>query len=158
MTNPTKWRAPSEDSDQLGTQRFFMRTVKTPVRLDRCPCWSKSSLGAQVILLFLSCSGSVSNLTCEISMLSPVLQPCLANSAICKICNKDTHLKDSSGDETSTLMECGICWEIVHPNCLKGKENLEGEGMVNEDLPNSWICLKCHTDGKERHLKVGIPA
>ena len=31
---------------------------------------------------------------------------------------------------------------------------MEGEGVVNEDLPNSWICFKCNTDGKERHLKV----
>lgn len=56
----------------------------------------------------------------------------------------------------STLMECGICWEIVHPNCLKTKENLEGEGTINEDLPNSWICIKCNTDGKEKYLKVGL--
>lgn len=80
------------------------------------------------------------------------LAPCLANSAVCKICNKDTHQKD----ETSTLMECGICWEIVHPNCLKGKENMEGEGVVNEDLPNSWICFKCNKDGKEQHLKPRV--
>ena len=64
-------------------------------------------------------------------------------------------MKDESGEMISTLMECGICWEIVHPNCLKKKyENLEGDGAVNEDLPNSWICPKCSNDGKEKHLKV----
>ena len=35
-----------------------MRTVKTLIRLGRCPVWSESSLGAHVILLVLSCCGS----------------------------------------------------------------------------------------------------
>ena len=34
------------------------RTAKTLIRLGWCPGWSDSSLGAQVILLVLSCSGS----------------------------------------------------------------------------------------------------
>ena len=62
----------------------------------------------------------------------------------------------ATGDESTTLMECGVCWEIVHPACLKSKDNLEGEGVVNEDLPNSWICVKCNADGKQQHLKVGM--
>ena len=40
---------------------FFMRTVKTLIRLGGCPGWSESSLGAQDILLVLSCSGSFQN-------------------------------------------------------------------------------------------------
>ena len=35
-----------------------MRTAKTLIRLGRCPGCSESSLGAQVILLVLSCGGS----------------------------------------------------------------------------------------------------
>ena len=35
------------------------RTAKTLIRPSRCPCWSKSSLGAQVILLVLSCCCSI---------------------------------------------------------------------------------------------------
>ena len=34
---------------------FFMWSVKTLIRLGRCPGWSVSSLGTQIILLFLSC-------------------------------------------------------------------------------------------------------
>ena len=33
-------------------------TVKTLIRLGRCPVWSESLLGTQIILLVLSCSGS----------------------------------------------------------------------------------------------------
>ena len=35
-----------------------MRTAKTLIRLGGCPGWSESSLGAQVVLLVLSCSCS----------------------------------------------------------------------------------------------------
>ena len=51
--------------------------------------------------------------------------------------------------------QCGLCWEIVHPLCLSQKfENLTTEGVLNEDLPNSWKCAKCCYDGKEGQLKV----
>ena len=52
--------APSEDSDQslrsmrsVGSQNPMFRHA------DRCPGWSESSLGAQVISLALSCCGSI---------------------------------------------------------------------------------------------------
>lgn len=62
---------------------------------------------------------------------------------------------DNSEESVSALMECGICWEIVHPNCFKQKnENIEGDGVVNEDLPNSWECPKCCQDGKRGQIKV----
>ena len=66
--------APSYDSDQpghqsdqslccpheetLGSWLPTERAAKTPIRLGRCPDWSKSSLGTQVILLVLLCAGS----------------------------------------------------------------------------------------------------
>ena len=76
MTKPTKWVCAqqrlrstwaSAQSDQsfrctlngkLRTEAFFMRTAKTPIRLNRCRRWSESSLGAHVILLVLSCCDS----------------------------------------------------------------------------------------------------
>ena len=42
-------------------QGFFMRTAKTLIRLGGCPGWSEASLGAQINLLVLLCSGSYSN-------------------------------------------------------------------------------------------------
>ena len=68
---------PSKDSDQPVHQpslhcglnrpaakdpRFPVRTAKTLIRLDGCPGWSESSLGAQIILLVLSCWGSFDSL------------------------------------------------------------------------------------------------
>ena len=58
--------APSEDSDQPGhppsqwvaEDPVFLH-AKTLIRLGGCPCWSESSLGAEVILLFWSYGGSL---------------------------------------------------------------------------------------------------
>ena len=47
-----------EHSVQLRIQAFFLRTVKTLIRLGGCPGCSESALGAQVIFMFLSCAGS----------------------------------------------------------------------------------------------------
>ena len=50
------FRYPCEES--LGPWLPFERTAKTLIRLGWCLGWSESSLGVQVILLVLSCSGS----------------------------------------------------------------------------------------------------
>ena len=50
-------------SVQLRTQAFFMRTVKTLIRLGGCPGWSESLLGAHAILLILSWGSSFFILT-----------------------------------------------------------------------------------------------
>ncbi|XP_013394792.1 lysine-specific demethylase 2B [Lingula anatina] len=91
------------------------------------------------------------------------MAPILPHTSTCMICGKDERLKMEGQDETTTsLMECGICWEIVHPTCLRLKEeSLASEGVVNEDLPNSWECPKCCDGGKQglirpRILKGGL--
>ena len=67
---------PSQDSDQpdhppslislptvslkeAWALNYLLSTMKTIIRPGKCPGWSESSLGAQVILLILSCSGSL---------------------------------------------------------------------------------------------------
>ncbi|OWF40995.1 lysine-specific demethylase 2A-like [Mizuhopecten yessoensis] len=87
------------------------------------------------------------------------LAPVIPHAAVCMICGKDDRIKESEGSDetTTTLMECGICWEIVHPPCIRQKyENLDNNGKVNEDLPNSWECPKCCHDGKQGQLKPRI--
>ena len=76
MTKPTISCAPSEGSDQPGCPPSLIRgfavcmkkhwvisyPLSTPrrlIRLGGCPGWSESSLGAQIILLVLSCGGSI---------------------------------------------------------------------------------------------------
>ena len=61
------------------------------------------------------------------------------------------------GGVSTTLMECGICWKIMHPSCLREKyPEVTNDGVINEDLPNSWECPKCCSSGRRGQLKVNI--
>ncbi|RUS79534.1 hypothetical protein EGW08_012702, partial [Elysia chlorotica] len=84
------------------------------------------------------------------------MAPVLPSASVCMLCNQgDQSNCEDPDDVSSSLMECGICWEIVHPKCLRKKyDSLESEGVVNEDLPNSWECLKCCNEGKQGQLKM----
>ncbi|CAL1543944.1 unnamed protein product [Lymnaea stagnalis] len=86
------------------------------------------------------------------------MAPVLPSSSVCMICNQEGQPNpDDSDDVAHLLMECGICWEIVHPTCLQKKyENLDNDGVVNEDLPNSWECSKCCNEGKQGQLKPRV--
>ncbi|KAJ3614972.1 hypothetical protein NHX12_018541 [Muraenolepis orangiensis] len=70
-----------------------------------------------------------------------VLRQCLAPglplSAVCEVCQEPN--QDDTGDPTFMLMECSNCAEIVHPACL----TVQGEGVMNNDLPSCWECPKC---------------
>lgn len=63
------------------------------------------------------------------------LAPALPNTARCVIC------REGETDESDpTLMECSVCSEITHRQCVKEP----GEGKINQDLPSCWECPKCY--------------
>ncbi|NWH95522.1 KDM2A demethylase, partial [Aegithalos caudatus] len=74
---------------------------------------------------------------------SCVLRQCLAprlpHSVTCALCGEVDQNEDSQ-DFEKKLMECCICNEIVHPGCLQ----MDGEGLLNDELPNCWECPKCY--------------
>ncbi|KAM7418288.1 hypothetical protein PAMA_015751 [Pampus argenteus] len=70
-------------------------------------------------------------------VLRQCLSPGLPLSAVCEICKEPN--QEETGDPALTLMECSNCAQIVHPACL----TVEGEGVVNKDLPSCWECPKC---------------
>lgn len=87
------------------------------------------------------------------------LQPMLPVTAACAVCGLDgwgqalvIPIQKTNKDIPSSLMECSVCYEIIHPDCLR-KQCPELEGVVNEDLPNSWECPKCCRDGKNADYK-----
>ncbi|KAJ8888157.1 hypothetical protein PR048_007644 [Dryococelus australis] len=93
------------------------------------------------------------------------IQPVLPSCADCVECGLNgwgeqpiMGQKPPNSWTVSTLMECSICYEIIHPSCSETRYP-ELEGMVNEDLPNSWECPKCCSEGKNidyrpRHFKA----
>ncbi|XP_046682822.1 jmjC domain-containing histone demethylation protein 1 isoform X2 [Homalodisca vitripennis] len=87
------------------------------------------------------------------------LQPMLPVTAACASCGLDgwgqqlvIPIQKTNKEVPSSLMECSVCYEIIHPECV-AKLCPDADGMVNEDLPNSWECPKCCRDGKNLEYK-----
>ncbi|XP_041840221.1 lysine (K)-specific demethylase 2Aa isoform X2 [Melanotaenia boesemani] len=80
-------------------------------------------------------------------VLRQCLSPGLPLSAVCEICKEPN--QEETGDPSLTLMECSNCAQIVHPACL----TVQGEGVVNKDLPSCWECPKCVMGITERESK-----
>lgn len=86
------------------------------------------------------------------------MRPNLPVTAACKFCNLDgwgqtpAPLMGKQGPSApSTLMECSICFDIVHPECT-GK-NVQ-DMVVSDDLPNSWECPECCESGRNLNVKI----
>ncbi|XP_053553075.1 lysine-specific demethylase 2A isoform X2 [Bombina bombina] len=71
------------------------------------------------------------------------IAPRLPHSVTCNICGEVDQTNDSQDFERK-LMECSICNEIVHPGCLE----MDGEGLISDELPNYWECPKCYEEQK----------
>lgn len=101
------------------------------------------------------------------------LQPMLPVTAQCVVCHLDGWRQtpvspqaklQASLEGPSALMECSVCYEIAHPDCVQKTESGESgsgiepdsQGVVNEDLPNSWECPSCCSSGKNNDYKVII--
>ncbi|XP_012671448.2 lysine (K)-specific demethylase 2Ba isoform X2 [Clupea harengus] len=83
------------------------------------------------------------------------IAPVLPHTAVCVVCGeagKEDTLDEEEEKFNAMLMECSICNEIVHPNCLKVKDVA---GVVNDELPNCWECPKCNYAGKTGKQKRG---
>uniref|UniRef100_A0A8C6T7N9 Lysine-specific demethylase 2B n=1 Tax=Neogobius melanostomus TaxID=47308 RepID=A0A8C6T7N9_9GOBI len=77
------------------------------------------------------------------------IAPVLPHTAVCVVCGeagKEDTVEDEEEKFNLMLMECSICNEIVHPNCLK-----DSNGVVNDELPNCWECPKIYF--KDRKYK-----
>nr|XP_054749214.1 lysine-specific demethylase 2A-like isoform X1 [Lytechinus pictus] len=66
------------------------------------------------------------------------LTPILPGKSSCSICKQE----DCDAEGNTTLFECYVCHDITHPACVK-EQGFEAEGVMNEELTNSWECPKC---------------
>uniref|UniRef100_A0A8C5NCJ3 [histone H3]-dimethyl-L-lysine(36) demethylase n=1 Tax=Gouania willdenowi TaxID=441366 RepID=A0A8C5NCJ3_GOUWI len=86
-------------------------------------------------------------------MLRQCLLPALPNTARCAICLVgESH---GSNKRRLALMECVICSEIAHRQCIKEP----GQGKMNKELPSCWECPKCYqakSSDSENGVGVGV--
>uniref|UniRef100_A0A669DEH3 Lysine-specific demethylase 2B n=1 Tax=Oreochromis niloticus TaxID=8128 RepID=A0A669DEH3_ORENI len=86
------------------------------------------------------------------------IAPVLPHTAVCLVCGeagKEDTVEDEEEKFNLMLMECSICNEIVHPNCLKVKIK-DSNGVVNDELPNCWECPKCNHAGKTGKVSISM--
>ncbi|XP_042885733.1 lysine-specific demethylase 2A-like [Penaeus japonicus] len=86
-------------------------------------------------------------------------QPMLPVTAVCYECQLDgwgrvitTPPQKPPQNVPSGLFECCICYKISHLKCLSSKYD-DVDGIVNEDLPNSWECPECVKEGYNKEYK-----
>jgi PHD-finger len=93
-------------------------------------------------------------------------QPMLSRDATCDICGKGDSPRaaeiawcgDINEDEdwSSWLMECRVCYELVHPACLRERHpEITCAGVLDEDVPSSWDCCRCCERGLQGQCRVG---
>nr|XP_006819064.1 PREDICTED: LOW QUALITY PROTEIN: lysine-specific demethylase 2A-like [Saccoglossus kowalevskii] len=76
------------------------------------------------------------------------LSPVLPHTACCELCGGDDHDERVKDGGIITLMECNVCFKVVHPECLK-TEGQPHVGVINEDLSNSWECPQCCSESSD---------
>uniref|UniRef100_A0A674NY21 [histone H3]-dimethyl-L-lysine(36) demethylase n=1 Tax=Takifugu rubripes TaxID=31033 RepID=A0A674NY21_TAKRU len=106
------------------------------VRCKRCEACMRSECGECNFCRDMKKFGGPGKLK-QTCVLRQCLSPGLPLSAVCEVCKEPN--QEESGDTSLTLMECSNCAQIVHPACL----TVQGEGLINKDLPSCWECPKC---------------
>ncbi|KAM0725100.1 JmjC domain-containing histone demethylation protein 1 [Formica fusca] len=89
------------------------------------------------------------------------LRPMLPVTSACKVCQLDGWKQPPAPlmgkpvpTAPSNLMECSMCFDIVHPECI----GLDSEEItVNDDLPNSWECPQCCERGRNLDYRPRQP-
>ncbi|XP_071513076.1 lysine-specific demethylase 2A-like isoform X3 [Panulirus ornatus] len=86
-------------------------------------------------------------------------QPMLPAAAFCYECQLDgwgrvltTPPQKPPVNTPSSLFECCVCFKISHLKCISSKFP-DADGIVNEDLPNSWECPECVKLGYNKEYK-----
>lgn len=86
-------------------------------------------------------------------------QPMLPAAACCYECELDgwgrtmsVPMQKPPQNVPNSLFECCICFKVSHLKCLSSKYE-EVEGIVNEDVPNSWECPECVKLGYNKDYK-----
>ncbi|XP_041641155.1 lysine (K)-specific demethylase 2Aa isoform X1 [Cheilinus undulatus] len=125
------------------------------VRCKRCEACMRAECGECNFCRDMKKFGGPGKLK-QTCVLRQCLSPGLPLSAVCEICKEPN--QEETGDPSLILMECSNCAQIVHPACL----TIQGEGVVNKDLPSCWECPKCVqgiTDPEQSkgHKAEGLP-
>uniref|UniRef100_A0A3B3YHU8 [histone H3]-dimethyl-L-lysine(36) demethylase n=2 Tax=Poecilia mexicana TaxID=48701 RepID=A0A3B3YHU8_9TELE len=136
----TSMQRPQKPSSSMSSLR------RRRVRCKRCEACIRAECGDCNFCRDMKKFGGPGKLK-QTCVLRQCLSPGLPLSAVCEICKEPN--QEETGDASLTLMECSSCAQIVHPACL----TVQGDGVVNKDLPSCWECPKCVQGITDRECK-----
>ncbi|XP_032419254.1 lysine (K)-specific demethylase 2Aa isoform X4 [Xiphophorus hellerii] len=136
----TSMQRPQKPSSSMSSLR------RRRVRCKRCEACMRAECGDCNFCRDMKKFGGPGKLK-QTCVLRQCLSPGLPLSAVCEICKEPN--QEETGDASLTLMECSSCSQIVHPACL----TVQGDGVVNKDLPSCWECPKCVQGITDRECK-----
>ncbi|XP_041846241.1 lysine-specific demethylase 2A [Melanotaenia boesemani] len=129
---------PSLHKHQRSTKRSSISALRRRrVRCKRCAACRRKECGTCQYCHDMRKFGGPGRMK-KSCVMRQCLAPALPNTARCAICGEGEF--DESNPSTHSLMECTVCSQIVHHQCVKEP----GEGKINKDLPSCWECPKCY--------------
>ncbi|XP_032669719.1 jmjC domain-containing histone demethylation protein 1-like [Odontomachus brunneus] len=147
-------RLPSEKSE-----RAFPRRRRT--RCKKCEACTRQDCRECVYCQDMVKFGGTGRAK-QTCLMRQCLRPMLPVTSACKICQLDGWRQPPAPlmgkpipNIPSKLMECSICFDIVHPECIG--LNFEEITTVNDDVPNSWECPECCERGRNLDYRPRQP-
>uniref|UniRef100_A0A146YFF4 [histone H3]-dimethyl-L-lysine(36) demethylase n=1 Tax=Fundulus heteroclitus TaxID=8078 RepID=A0A146YFF4_FUNHE len=139
-------KPPSSTTTQRPQKPSMSSLRRRRVRCKRCEACMRAECGDCNFCRDMKKFGGPGKLK-QTCVLRQCLSPGLPLSAVCEVCKEPN--QEETGDPSLTLMECSSCAQIVHPACL----TVQGDGVVNKDLPSCWECPKCVQGITDRESK-----
>ncbi|XP_056274859.1 LOW QUALITY PROTEIN: lysine (K)-specific demethylase 2Ba [Pseudoliparis swirei] len=146
---------PSSSAVKLPSNRSLSGARRRRTRCRKCEACLRSECGECHFCKDMKKFGGPGRMK-QSCIMRQCIAPVLPHTAVCVVCKeagKEDTLEEEEDKFNFMLMECSICNEIVHPNCLKVSE---ASGVVNDELPNCWECPKCNHAGKSGKVSTNI--
>lgn len=161
------------DRERIKTKRTYTKRIneskieskssmqrRRRTRCKKCEACTRSDCGECIYCQDMVKFGGTGRAK-QTCLMRQCLRPMLPVTAACKVCHLDgwgQHPAPLMGKPTpttpSTLMECIICYDIVHPSCL----DIDTKKIIScEDIPNSWDCPSCCQSGRNLDARPRLP-
>ncbi|PAA56776.1 hypothetical protein BOX15_Mlig027190g2 [Macrostomum lignano] len=90
--------------------------------------------------------------------------PAKAACFLCRDARKfnEVEKEEDNYDPDLDLFECGVCWRLLHPDCVRQLETADFDpafvtaDLRSDQMPNYWCCPVCHHAGKADQLHPRI--
>ena len=133
--------------ESLGPQLPIEHTSKTLIRLG-CPGWSESSLGAQVILLFLSCGGW--NFFSQLQIQQNSMELAAAIKELEASTAALNYNYDTESQASQSSLQCSSGYGTMNSTPATSADTIASGGRV------FYLVVVCHWSASLLHNKICV--